>query len=381
MHYNYNDIAVYFNNRETDFIGLLEKLVSFRTYSGQIEEINRFLDFLEQLFSEFSPITCRRSTAKGDILCLTFAGAAARSPGEPFVVLLAHSDTVKVGEPPAAVRTADKRFYANGSYDMKSGIALFYFALKAHKHFGLRSDKSIKIIFTPDEETGSAASLPILLEECRGADAVILPEPCCSDGGVKTRRKGIASIHAALTGKAAHSGIEPGKGIDANRALAKLIDKIEQITGKIGRVSFNPGVISGGTAVNVISPNACLEFELRSYDNTLLEKALLEITGIKNIAGAACAVSTRDKRPALEFDDKNKKLYEIARKIALALNYDLPAGESGGGSDGSFLSAAGIPVIDGIGLKGGGAHASEEYIEITDFPFRATLVGALCLEV
>lgn len=381
MHYNYNDIAAYFNSRETDFISLLEKLVSCQTYSGRIENINRFLDSLVQLFSEFSPLITRRQTEKGDILCLTFTPTGKRSTGERFLVLLAHSDTVKVGEPPAVVRIADNRFYANGCYDMKSGIALFYFALKAHKHFDLHSDKRIKIIFTPDEETGSAASLPILLEECRGADAVILPEPCCSDGGVKTRRKGIASIQAGLTGKAAHSGIEPGKGIDANRALAKLIDKIDQITGTIGEVSFNPGIIKGGAAVNVVSPTACLEFELRSYADDLLEKALLEISGIKNVAGAACAVATRDKRPALEFDDKNKRLYEIAKKIALALNYNLLAGESGGGSDGSFLSAAGIPVIDGIGLKGGGAHAPGEYIEIKDFPFRATLVSTLCLEV
>lgn len=372
----YNNLLDYFRGQEAHFVTLLKKLVSFQTYSGEREKINQFLDFLEDLFSEFNPQVSRLQTVNGDVLSLSFF------PGkEEFLVLLSHVDTVKVCESPPPIKIAGSRFYANGCYDMKSGTALFYFVLKAFRQFNLKIDKQVKMIFNPDEEIGSKASLPILLQECSKAAAVILPEPSCPGGAVKTRRKGVASLKAHLKGKAAHSGIEPGKGIDANRALAKLIIKIEKIVQGMGEVTFNPGVVSGGVATNVVSPSGFMKFEVRSYSNDLIQKALEEIKKINDIDGVGCEFETGVIHPALEFDNKNKKIYEIAKRAAQAMNYDLPAGSSGGGSDGSFLSSAGIPVIDGIGLKGGGAHSPGEYIEIPDFSCRAALITALCLEV
>ena len=369
------DLFDYFKSREKSFLTLLEKLVSLPTYSGGKENINRFLDFLVDLFSEFKPQVSRFPTPKGDVLCLSLFPEIGK-----FLVLLAHGDTVKVSETPLPVKIAGSRFHANGCYDMKSGIALFYFILKACEQFDLKIGKQLKIIITPDEETGSKASLPILLRECRRAAAVILPEPCCPGGAVKTRRKGGIVLNARITGKAAHSGIEPGKGIDANKALAGLIFRIDEITGGLGDVSFNPGILSGGRAVNIASPESSMDFEVRSYSNDLLEKAVAEIKKIDNIDAATCEFSTTFTHPALEFDEKNKRFYEIAKKIAREISYELPAGSSGGGSEGSHLSAAGIPVIDGIGLKGGGAHSPDEYIDLRDFPYRAALLTALCLE-
>lgn len=376
MNRDYNDLLGYFKNQQENFITLLKKLVSFQTYTGERENINQFLDFLEDLFSEFEPQVTRFATENGDVLSLSFFPEK-----EKTLILLAHTDTVKAGELPPPVKIKKDRFYANGCYDMKSGIALFYFTLKAFAVFNLKLDKQIRIVFNPDEETGSKESLPVLLKECDKALTVLLPEPSCPDGGVKTRRKGVASLKARLTGKAAHSGIEPEKGIDANRGLAKLIIKIEEITLGCGGVTFNPGFVKGGTASNVVSPGSFMEFEVRSYSNDSLNKVLGEIKKIENIAGVKCEIITGVIHPALEFDEKNKSIYEIAKKIAISMNYDLPAGASGGGSDGSFISAAGIPVIDGIGLKGGGAHSPGEFIYISDFPYRAALITALCMEV
>lgn len=376
MNDKYHDLFDYFKRREKSFLTILEKLVTIQTYSGEKENINGFLDFLEELFSEFYIRRSRFKTHNGDVLSLLLG-----PDSDEFSVLLAHVDTVKVSDSPVPVKIENNRFFANGCYDMKSGIALFYFAVKALKQFGLSPGKQVRIIFSPDEETGSKASLPILLQQCAGAAAVILPEPCCPDGGVKTRRKGVTCFKAQLTGKAAHSGIEPEKGIDANRGLAKLIIKIDNLVRELGDVTFNPGIISGGKAGNVVSPASIMEFEVRSYSNDLLKKARQGIEKIAHSSGARCNFIPGVVFPALEFDDKNKELYEKAKKIAKGLDYDLPAGSSGGGSEGSHLSAAGVPVIDGIGIKGGNAHAVDEYIDIQDFSFRAALITALCIEV
>ncbi|MCK4766559.1 MAG: M20/M25/M40 family metallo-hydrolase [Candidatus Aminicenantes bacterium] len=380
---DYNNLLSYLKKRQPDFVTLLQKLVSFQTYTGERENINKFLDFLENLFAGFDPQVSRFQTGQGDILTLSFfpRGADKEVPDADFIVLLAHVDTVKVSQiqPPAKIK--GDRFFANGCYDMKNAIALFYYALKALKHFDAAVNKQIKMVLTPDEEAGSEASLPILLRECSRAAAVILPEPCCPGGGVKTRRKGVITMQAKLKGKAVHSGIEPEKGIDANRALAQLIGKIDKIAREVGAVSFNPGILSGGTSRNVVSPFSCMDFELRSYSSGLLKKALREIKKIGYIGGAGCEIVKGIEHPALEFDHKNRRIYEIAVKIASSLGYELSAGSSGGGSEGSHLSFAGIPVIDGLGMKGGAAHSPGEYIEMADFPFRAALITALCLEV
>ena len=146
-------------------------------------------------------------------------------------------------------------------------------------------------------------------------------------------------------------------------------------------MSFNPGLVTGGYRRNIVSPFSSLEGDLRSYSNQLLLKAMGEINKIVRIDDIPVMLHIELMHPALEFNKKNKQIYELAREIAAGLDYDLTAGSSGGGSDGATLSSVGIPVIDGIGIKGGGAHSSDEHINLTDFPFRASLVTALCKEL
>ena len=366
----------YFESQRNDFTKILEKLVSFQTYSGDVKGINCFLDYLEEIFSEFNPKISRINTNKGDILHLSLF-----TENKSFLVFLAHADTVKVADFPIPIRIDDGKFYGNGCYDMKSAIALFYFAIRAIKNFKLKCDKEIKLIFTPDEETGSDFSKPFLKRECRDAKAVILPEPCCDNGGVKIKRKGIVWLKIKFTGEASHSGTEPEKGKNANVALVKLITRVYEMLEEYPDVSFNPGIIYGGVATNVISPVSFLEGELRGYSNASLKNMIEDMKKIKSIDGIMIDFSSQFKQPALEFTEANKNLYEKAKKIAGQLNYNLPCCLSGGGSDGATLSFEGIPVIDGIGIKGGGAHSTDEYIELSDFPFRAALITGLYEEI
>lgn len=369
------DLYGYFEKQRQSFTELLEKMVSFPSQSGSRENINLFADFLVNLFSEFNPRTRRLPTPAGDIVQFTLF------PGyRNFLVLLAHMDTITVNKKSIPLKKDKNHLYGTGCYDMKNGIALFYFVLKAIHHFNLEIKKKIKLILTPDEETGSSVSMPFLLKECQRARAVLLPEPSCPDGGVKIQRKGVARITASLYGKASHSGIDPEKGSDANRALVQLIVLIEKMLQQHHDMSFNPGIISGGHQVNQVSGESRLRGEIRSYSNRQLLRAAKELKSIRHLDGVRVHVETELVHPALEPNPRNQALVNLARDVAGTLGSKLSSCSSGGCSDGSNLSAAGIPVLDGLGMRGAGAHSEGERVELSDFPFRAALLSLLCQE-
>jgi len=372
----YKILLNHFKDQKHEFIKFMEKAVSYKTYSGDTKNINKFLDYLVKVFKPFNPFISRVHTKKGDILCLSFSRKKVN-----FITLYSHVDTVKIIESPTKIRLKNGKLFGNGAYDMKNAIALFFFSLNAIKKLKLPIKKNIKIIFTPDEETGSKASKSYLLKKCKRSRAVIIPEPCGFNGGIKAKRKGIVFVEAKLTGKAAHSGIKFRKNSDANRALAKLILEIDRRIKKYSETSFNPGFISGGIGINVISPKSKLEGEVRSFSNKTLKKIASDIKTIEFIDKVKVKIRTEIYHPALEFDFKNRSLYKKAKIIADSIDYNLPVGFSGGASDGSDLSNAGIPVIDGLGMLGNGAHSKQEYIELNDFPYRATLITGLLKEL
>jgi glutamate carboxypeptidase len=366
----------YFKNHQEAFKNLLRHLASLPTYSGSVPDILCFQDILIQLFEPFDPHVTRVQTEKGDVLSLHFLPSTKEK-----IVLLAHVDTVRVSANPSPIRIENDRMYGNGVYDMKAGIALFFYVRKAIQELNLSPSHGMKIIFTPDEETGSVCSMPLLLEECKDAAAVLIPEPCCPDGGVKIRRKGVLSFEAQMKGEAAHSGLEPEKGKDANRGLFLLIDEIDRRMKKYPDVTFNPGIISGGVRINVISPESILKGEFRSHTNSILKEIAKEIMQINKVDTIDVSISANMYHPALEFDGKNQKLFRKAKNIAAQLHSNLTGCSTGGASDGSTLSSKGIPVLDGIGIQGGGAHSPDEFIELSDFAFRAALLTGLSLEI
>ncbi len=370
------ELLAYFRNQSQSFAELLNEMVAFPTRSGDRENINLFADYLADLFSEFNPRGERMQTPAGDIVQFTLFPEYRN-----FLVLLAHMDTVGVTQKLPLRKTEKTFFYGSGCYDMKNGIALFYYTLKAIRQFKPKINRKIKLIFTPDEESGSQASMPFLLKECNRAKGVLLPEPSCSDGGIKIRRKGVARITANLHGKISHSGIEPEKGHDANRGLVQLIIRIEKILQQYHDISFNPGMISGGSQVNQVSGDSWLRGEIRSYSNRQLLRAAKELKTIKNLDNIRIDMNIEMMHPALESNPKNKKLFDLAVRTAESLGQKLPGCASGGGSDGSNLSEAGIPVLDGLGMRGAGAHSEEERVELSDFPFRAALLTLLCQEI
>ncbi len=375
MSIDYSELTKYFNSKTNDFVSLITQLVEMQSYSGEVDNIDLLLDFIEHKFSVFKPIKNRIKTKVGDILVLDLF-ALDKNP----LVFLAHVDTVRVSEEPIVCQANGNKLFGNGCYDMKSAVAIFYFVVEYLSRHPKAFNKGIRIICSPDEETGSKYSMDHLIELCTDAKAVFIPEPSCADGSVKLKRKGVGHLNVFILGKTAHSGIEPEAGIDANKELITVINKIYKILEKYPTIHFNPGIISGGVKINVVSPDSFLDSEMRSFSNDDLADAIAEINEIKSSSQAVISIDAYINKPALEINEDNLQLFEKARQIAGNLGYDLRYCATGGASDGSNLSAEGIPILDGLGIKGGGAHTIYEYIETDDFPFRAALLTALCYQ-
>ena len=296
--------------------------------------------------------------------------------GSDHVVVLSHLDTVHpigtLATQPFRV-TAD-RVEGPGTYDMKAGIAIAVEALLLIQRRGKRPGRPIVFIITCDEEVGSHSGLQLIKRYLEGANAVLVTEPCVAGGGAKTSRKGVLTFHLTIEGRAAHAGTHPQNGVSAIVELAHQIHHIVTLADHAKGTTLNVGVVNGGTASNVVPAHAFAEIDVRvmnAEETQRIDAALLNLQPKQ--PGAKITVEPTERRPPLERGNHVVALYERVRSIAAEIGFDLPEGSSGGGSDGSFTAALGIPTLDGLGPDGGGAHASDEHVLVTDLPLRLAL--------
>jgi glutamate carboxypeptidase len=310
----------------------------------------------------------------GDLIRATFGDTG------PRLLLLGHLDTVwpvgTVAEMP--VRVADGRLYGPGVFDMKAGIALGMLAIRAFAAAPGGPGARVVMLLTTDEETGSAASRAVVEDDARQSEAVLVLEPALPGGAVKTRRKGCGEFVLTVHGVAAHAGIEPEKGASAIHELARQIVTIEGWRDPARGVSINVGLVRGGTRVNVVAPWAEARVDVRvdrAEDAARLDSAFRNLR--PQTAGTRLEVAGGIDRPPLERTPAVVRLYETARGVAEALGRTLGEGATGGGSDGNFTAALGVPTLDGLGAVGDGAHARHEHVLVDELPWRAALVAGL----
>lgn len=295
---------------------------------------------------------------------------------DKHVVLLAHIDTV---HPIGTIRTQpfeilNERALGPGIYDMKSGVALAVEAVHLLKRRGRKPVRPLRIVITCDEEIGSHSALPIIAANAHNAVAVLVPEPCITGGKVKTARKGVLTYRMEVTGRAAHAGTAPQTGVSAIAELAKQIERIHALANLDLGTTVNVGVISGGTASNVVAASAWADVDVRvvnAEEGMRMHESLLALDPIH--AESVVSVRQTEQRPPLERTPAIVALYHKARALAAELGHDMGEGASGGGSDGSLTAAMGIPTLDGLGADGGGAHAADEHILTSDLPYRLAL--------
>ena len=292
------------------------------------------------------------------------------------ILLLGHIDTVwAVGQlSKMPFREEGGRLYGPGIFDMKSGIAVAMLAVRmAREH----ADPPVVMLWTTDEEIGSGSSRRFIEEEARRSRAVLVLEPSLPGGGVKTRRKGCGDFVLIVHGVSAHAGIDPGKGANAIHELAHQIEVIQSLQDGAG-VTVNVNTISGGARTNVIADYARATIDVRvptADDARRVESAMAALT--PRHAATRLELSGGFGRPPLERTAQVLDLYERARVVAADLGRTLEEGGTGGGSDGNFTAALGVPTLDGLGPQGDGAHALHEHVLVEDLAWRAAFLARL----
>ncbi|MFW6080021.1 MAG: M20 family metallopeptidase [Gemmatimonadota bacterium] len=308
-----------------------------------------------------------------------YAHLDAREGGAPLL-LLGHFDTVHpVGTlADRPFRVEDGRAYGPGIFDMKAPLAVLVEALAVVRHESGGPRRPLRVLITCDEEVGSPSSWDRIETEAEGAAAVLVLEPPLPGGLVKTARKGVAHYELHVTGRAAHAGLDPERGVSAVEELARQILRIADLADPPRGTTLNVGVIRGGTAGNVIAERASAVIEVRYLEPDEGERVDRALHALEPHApGAALRLVGGENRPPLVRTDGVVRLYRHAREQAAALGFELGEGTAGGASDGSIAAALGIPTLDGLGVEGDGAHAVDEHILVDDIPRRVALLRRL----
>jgi len=234
------------------------------------------------------------------------------------------------------------------------------------------------MLWTSDEETGSATSRALVEDEARRSKAVLVLEPALPGGALKTTRKGCGTFELIVRGRAAHAGIDPGKGASAILELARQILAVHALQDLDRGVSVNVGTIAGGSRSNVVADTARAVIDVRAparQDAERLEHKFRELRAQTD--GTMVEISGGFDRPPFERHNGVMRLYTQACVVARSLGQDLAEGATGGGSDGNFTAALGVPTLDGLGAVGDGAHANHEHVEVNSLAWRAALVAGL----
>lgn len=369
----------YFEERQEQIIETIRQLVEVESPTDNKQAVDRLGSLLAGRFEGLGGhAKFHRTKDFGDHLQVDFT---AKSTAKP-VMLLGHLDTVyPVGTLPAMpFHRADERLWGPGSFDMKSGIAFMLHAIEALRAWhGGQLPRPVTILLVSDEEVGSDTSRHITENLARKSAAVLVLEPAFGlKGAVKTARKGVGEYTLKVIGKAAHSGLDFEKGASAIVELSRQVLEISRLVDLKRGITLNVGTIQGGTRSNVIPGEASAVLDVRvshmkeaaAIDRKLRSrrpfnrKCKLEITGGVN-------------RPPMERTAAVVALYKKASDIAKQLGWKLEEAAVGGGSDGNFTAALGIPTLDGLGGVGEGAHAANESVLISELSRRAALLSAL----
>ena len=374
----WSDRLRYFEARQEALVDMIRQFAEIESPSDDKAAADRMGALLAEKFAALGgEVRIHRTADYGDNVQINFPGPGETKP----VLLLGHFDTVyplgTLSTMPC--RLADGKLHGPGVLDMKSGIALMYFAIQAWQNWIGGLPRPVTVFLVSDEEVGSYSSRRITENLARESAAVLVLEPAAGrKGAVKTARKGVGNYTLQVTGVAAHAGLDPGKGHSAIVELARQITAISKLNDVRRGLSVNPGIIHGGTRTNVIAAAAAAEIDVR-------------ITHARQAAGLdrkMRSLKPFDKRCKLSVEgginrmpmERNKgvaALYHKAKSLAKQIGWTLEEAAVGGGSDGNFTAGMGIPTLDGMGGMGNGAHALHEHIVVSELARRALLLAGM----
>lgn len=362
---------------------LLEELsnwVKLETPTTDPVGVNRLVDVAEADLARAGAVVTRIPGRCGYADNLI---ARTQGYGKP-VMVAGHLDTVwSVGTlTDMPYRVNGEKAHGPGIYDMKAGSFLAFHAVRSILQQKVKTRRPIVLLLTPDEEVGSPTSREWIEREAEQAACVLIPEPAGPGGACVTARKGVGRFMLRVEGRGAHSGGNFQDGASAVVELARQIVRIHEMVDLDRGITLNAAPVWGGSRPNVISPDAGCEIDLRVKsvaDGEAMERRLLQTTALT--PGCRVVVEGGMNRPPFAEDPGILVLYDKARGIAETVGIALPRQHRGGGSDGNFTAAMGVPTLDGLGCPGSGAHASHEHILWEQLAPRAALLAGLLEEL
>ncbi len=373
----------YAQEKHAGIVAFISELAACESPSDSPAAVNRLVDLLIERTADIATAQTFDAERFGRTLRLAFKLPGNSKQGQ--VLALGHSDTVwplgTIKHMP--VNQASGRLWGPGVLDMKSGLAFFVFAMRALRDLNVAVRHEVVLLVAADEEVGSTSSRAITEEEAKRSKCVLVLEPGTGFAGkLKTARKGVGDYTVFVKGKGAHAGVDFTSGASAIVEAARQISEIAKFTDLQRGITVNPGVISGGTRSNVIAEDAQVHVDIR----------VSRLPDAAELDGKFRALRAKDERcsvwvegglnrPPMERTEAIAALFAKARALGVAMGVTVEESSTGGGSDGNFTAALGIPTLDGLGGVGEGAHASNESILLDRVADRVALLAGLVAEV
>lgn len=376
-------VLSYTKSQQATMVKVLEILVNHESPSQDKGQLDKLASVLAERFSAIGAASEILNVAdRGNHVRIVFP-ASQHKPNLKPALILGHFDTVW------SVGTLEKRpFHVDGdiawgpgAFDMKGGIVIVEYALRAIKALKLSLPRPVVFLLNSDEEIGSPHSRKLIKSQARESDYVLVMEPASPGGILKTARKGVGAFTLSVRGRAAHAGSEPENGVNAIEELARQILHIQTFANPELGTTLNVGVISGGTRSNVVPAYAKARIDCRAWTKEEARRVELAFSQLQPFnPEVKLKARGRFGRPPMERLPGTVKLFETAMNVGREMDMELVEGQTGGASDGNFTAALGIPTLDGLGVVGSGAHADHEQVDITSLPERAALLaGLLCV--
>jgi glutamate carboxypeptidase len=365
--------------KQREIVALIRELAECESPSDHPPGVNRLVDLLAARVADIARVRTYSGGTLGKHMRCEFALPGTRKSGR--ILALGHSDTVwPLGTlKTMPFREARGRLWGPGVLDMKGGIAFFIFAMRALRELDVPVAKRVVLQLNSDEEVHSESSRSLTEEAARASDAVLILEPGNGlEGRLKTARKGVGDYAITVRGRASHAGVDFTSGASAIVEMARQIERITSFTRLDRGITVSPGVIAGGTRSNVVAAECRAVVDVRAprdWDRKYLERKF----GSLKPFDSRCTIEVKGgiSRPPLERSAGVRRLFALAKKLAADLGVALEESSTGGGSDGNFTAALGVPTLDGLGAVGEGAHAANESILINRIADRTALLAKL----
>jgi glutamate carboxypeptidase len=367
-----------FTPRLADLLALLVRLVEIESPTTDKAAVDRVgVVVSNQLRQLGAAVTVHERAHAGDHVLGRWDPTGRDEIG---ILTLCHMDTVyalgTLAHQPC--HTLDGKLMGPGTMDMKGSVAMLLTALRAFREHSNWPARPITALFTSDEETGSDTSRDLIESLARRAELVMCLEPCLPDGSLKTWRKGVGDFEVIVRGKAAHAGADHERGRNAIEELANQIIAIQKLTDYRQGTTVNVGVVAGGSRSNVVPDLARAHVDLRVMTAAEGDRITLWMQQLKPVLnGTSIEVTGGLNRPPMPRDERMAATFAHASAIASRLGMNLSEGGTGGGSDANFVAPLGVPVLDGLGALGNGAHSEREHVVIANLPERTALLAAL----